>query len=573
MDTDLNKSTPCWKSIQEQCQPYPPQAEVYRLRNAFLEMESTLHYVLSVALTTGLRDETLRNRVSAAWGQVDSLMRPRLFDYHKTALRPQRIAHVKKTYDRAEQIKSQQLGKVAWAIIHDDRLPPEKIYSANSRKDGCPNTFEHRNVRSDFYEVSPNNISIAMKYCQKIICHLNHISHCNECRGFVRMAALVVCLFISSGSSGMAEDDSTRRKWDRKWVEESKLVIGWDKTTVVRRVARRYDKSGHLVEEVKLDQDDNLRMEDGYCREVTRYKHHFPAECSYYDQDGRSALFRGLYSRWEADADKNGQEVERRFFGKHGEPATNEHGYFKHQYTYDHNGLQNDSKFFGIDGKPVHRSGGYHQHSLLYNLRGQLLEQAYFSTDGAPVVFQFARETRIYNGHRETERSFYGLDGELMLDPEYHWARQTKVYNSEGKLIEEAFYDENLSLVISHEGYAKMKCAFDGRGNQTDTSFFGADGKPMLFSDSGCWSGVARMVVEYNERDQPTIQYLFGTDGKLLPRGAITTYSYDARGEEKSRSLFDAKGMPQSEESYKTSRRRIYSRFIERDKPHETPSE
>jgi hypothetical protein len=194
------------------------------------------------------------------------------------------------------------------------------------------------------------------------------------------------------------------------------------------------------------------------------------------------------------------------------------------------------------------------------------VDVAFFDTEGAPAVVGFARQTKVYQGGREIERSFYGLDGELMVEPDYKFARQTRAYNSDGRLSEEAFYDESLNLIVSCEGYAKVKYSYDNRGNKTDVSYFGADGQFMAYGAWDGWSGVARMVFEYNEHGQTAVQYLFGGDGKLLPRCAITSFSYDSKGSERSRSLFDRRGIPVPHDDYKTQKRRFQSRFLEWDR-------
>jgi hypothetical protein len=77
-------------------------------------------------------------------------------------------------------------------------------------------------------------------------------------------------------------------------------------------------------------------------------------------------------------------------------------------------------------------------------------------------------------------------------------------------------------------GYASFTLTYDERGNVTETTYFGVDGKPTRNKD-----GCAKWTQTYDDRGNAVETAYFGLDGKptLINEGyAKNTYIYDASG-------------------------------------------
>ena len=64
---------------------------------------------------------------------------------------------------------------------------------------------------------------------------------------------------------------------------------------------------------------------------------------------------------------------------------------------------------------------------------------------------------------------------------------------------------------LTKGGYTNLKARFDERGNQTETAYFGVDGKPFLCND-----GYASVAAKYDERGNVLETAYFGVDGDRL---------------------------------------------------------
>lgn len=78
-------------------------------------------------------------------------------------------------------------------------------------------------------------------------------------------------------------------------------------------------------------------------------------------------------------------------------------------------------------------------------------------------------------------------------------------YNSRGKLLSEAYFDENEKPLISRmDGYHKAVISYTSSGNEKEKCYYDIMNKPML-----CPDGYFKEVYEYNDNQQAiSLSYL-----------------------------------------------------------------
>ncbi|MBL3960831.1 hypothetical protein FH728_25120, partial [Bacteroides thetaiotaomicron] len=71
--------------------------------------------------------------------------------------------------------------------------------------------------------------------------------------------------------------------------------------------------------------------------------------------------------------------------------------------------------------------------------------------------------------------------GHLIINPKTGWSIQKSEYNSRGKLLSEAYFDENEKPLISRmDGYHKAVISYTSSGNEKEKCYYDIMNKPML---------------------------------------------------------------------------------------------
>lgn len=152
----------------------------------------------------------------------------------------------------------------------------------------------------------------------------------------------------------------------------------------------------------------------------------------------------------------------------------------------------------------------YDSNGFLKEIKKVDLKNELFSAFAAGV----AKATRKYDSLGNTiERSFYGIDNNLIINRDLGAVTEKIIYNSRNQPIEFASYGLLGERAIRTEGnvlgFFKNKIIYDERGNRRDESYYGINDEPISSSN-----GVFRVKIKYDENDNVIERRWFGVNGK-----------------------------------------------------------
>ena len=156
-----------------------------------------------------------------------------------------------------------------------------------------------------------------------------------------------------------------------------------------------------------------------------------------------------------------GQVISATTLDEYGNPINNDKGYATVEYKYDSYG--NIIREFWIDaeGQGVADSNGYSGWERQYNYKSQIVMERYLNSNGLPAegnkgYFEVRRTFGIFS----MTEGYYDAKGNLVITPD-GYAKIRRKYNSKGLCVKESYYDTNDNLRMSQNGYAQIRYEYD----------------------------------------------------------------------------------------------------------------
>jgi hypothetical protein len=285
------------------------------------------------------------------------------------------------------------------------------------------------------------------------------------------------------------------------------------------RVTFQYDDRGNRTQVAYFDNDGNpTESVDGYARFTSEYDTHDNLiRQAKYDSKGHPTTGKDGYASMTSERDDRGNETEQAYFGVDGKPTDGSDGYARMHSSYDQRGNDVKDEFFGPDGNSVLNKDGYagitHDYDQVghqtrttylglhggrqrsnkggvagwiseYDSSGNETRRAYFDPNNRPAALKgkgyASFEATFEKGDHRIELRFFDLKHQLVVSADGYAVERVK-YDSRGNVIEEAFYDVNGKLILAggEKEYARVVHQYDERSDQVESSYFGADNKPV----------------------------------------------------------------------------------------------
>ncbi|MDB4347776.1 hypothetical protein OAB01_03870 [Bacteroidia bacterium] len=168
-------------------------------------------------------------------------------------------------------------------------------------------------------------------------------------------------------------------------------------------------------------------------------------------------------------------------------------GIFYRRYTYTEDNLLESTSFYEIKEKK--RSlGGIHKVRYQYNENGNIVKN-----------------------------SFLDEQDQMKPEPGTGIAYRMMKYNSMGNMLEQSLYGTDDQLVVGASGYARQLNTFDQFSNNTSSTYFGADKKPVENKEIAAY----REQLTYDDRGDLVLNEFFNSEKELI-NSAVLGYAYKA---------------------------------------------
>ena len=276
-----------------------------------------------------------------------------------------------------------------------------------------------------------------------------------------------------------------------------------------------YSEEGDLTALCFVDEE-NLPISSaaGYARLKLEYSAgHNPERLYFQDQDGKACLTEGGYSGIALTYGADGEVHTYRLLGPDGELLLGTDGYAGYEAAYT-DGTRTSCTFFGLQNEPVINCEGYSSYTV--QMTPNTLFITYHGIDGKTIINAagYAAEMREYEDIEKTRlarvtyfdtaenpvlnregvagfvqtydawgcekrRSYFGLDGEQVINLAGGYSSMEYGYNRYGLIERQSFYDEKGQPCLNSERYSFETREYDSRGNESVLCFFGADGDPI----------------------------------------------------------------------------------------------
>jgi hypothetical protein len=312
------------------------------------------------------------------------------------------------------------------------------------------------------------------------------------------------------------------------------------------KLSARFDARGHQVMIAYFGVDDRPLLHDGAARSESTYDASGDLVAQrFFGTDGNPRVKREGYASFAAQYDGRHKQVHVAFFDAAGKPtldaAARAAGWSS---EYDAAGREVSRAYVGTDGRRSRSSYGYSKVAFAYDERGYVVERSFFDTDDKPMLVKgYAKVVRVFDDRGDpVEVRYLGTRGEPLND-ESGVARESK-----SNTVEESFYDK-AGLLVVKGGYGRKVTKFDARGKPIETSYYGADGRSIVFDgDDGSehlegW----RIVRAFDDDGHEIERATYGTDGarRADRRGvAIRRFAFDETGLKLEEAYFGADEKP-----------------------------
>ena len=136
------------------------------------------------------------------------------------------------------------------------------------------------------------------------------------------------------------------------------------------------------------------------------------------------------------------------------------------------------------------------------------------------LTFTFTPDADVTNVWFSTKQNVWagqGVDYYIVCLCNYGYAKWVSKYDERGNRTEVSYYGIDGKPCLHKDGNAKWVSKYDERGNETETSFYGIDGNLCL-----CNYGYAKFTAQYDDRGNQIATFFYGVDGELC----LNIYGY-----------------------------------------------
>ena len=251
------------------------------------------------------------------------------------------------------------------------------------------------------------------------------------------------------------------------------------------------DPNGNVISDMFVDTTGSLVIHKGSAKTIYTYDTYGnEITRSFFGVNDEPKLNTELVAKEENSYNSKGSRVQITYFGLDGEIISLDYRKSINTYHYDEKGVLTLLSCFDLYKSPKRCAGAgedYHKMSLNYE-NGNIVKKAFYDGEGKRSLNK--DDTSIYKfkydaNHNFIEQSSWGVNQEPVLsDTGEH--KLIRVYDDRNHLIEISNYGINDELVCAKfindwkkQCYAKLKLAYDDKGNIVRESYFGADNNPI----------------------------------------------------------------------------------------------
>ena len=323
---------------------------------------------------------------------------------------------------------------------------------------------------------------------------------------------------------------------------------------------------------------------------VYTYEGGLRTSAEFFGTEMEPVLYAGYYHREKIEYDDFGQMTGLAWFGTDGSPVNNDKNYSSVRYTYDNAGRIETETYYDINGLETTLRGQYDASQLRYEYnrlgyiirvlylsdlarpddlaseciskyddRGNLTELRWLNSSGEPVrnANGYTKIQTIYDESGAViERRFYYDAGDVYDSERYTrdaFGRKISTeisdsgdivmiryyYDDPGNLTAQQYEDENGDLTDPGTGWARAEYSYDVFGNQTDSRWFGTDGRPVMVEGEG-----AHYVMTYDSFGRCVSTEYYDTEDRPTDAGGFFrwTRTYNAYGWPEEENRYDTEG-------------------------------
>ena len=192
-------------------------------------------------------------------------------------------------------------------------------------------------------------------------------------------------------------------------------------------------------------------------------------------------------------------------------------GYCAVRYEYDENGFVSAEVRLNENGKPSDRANTGARIEYVRDSSGNILMESHRSSSGAAVsVNGYSNVIREYDAcGNVTGESYYGTDGRAVTLDYLGYSVRRSVYSKQGRVIQEAFYNEKGQPALRHGEYSSASYDYDIFGNCVRYAYYTPDGSLAMPIHEFEFDSLGHSLVE---------QYC-GSDGTLVRYGDYARYT------------------------------------------------
>ena len=334
-------------------------------------------------------------------------------------------------------------------------------------------------------------------------------------------------------ASWKAEYDEHGQTEVRFYGKNGELILCQDGYAIRRT---EFDDQGNVIYRGYFDTDDQLMLcQKGYAFNIIEYDDWGnETKTSYYGINEAPIITAEGYAFRLCEYDDFGNQTKVLFLGTDEKPICLEKGYAGWTAEYDRRGNQTKVIYFDKVGVPTIMSDGYAIRKSEYDAYGNQIKKSYFDTEDNPVLCGGAASvsTEFDPLRRETRHSFFGVDGNLIINEE-GYAINTIQYDAHGNQIKVSYLGAEEEPILANKGFASYTSEYDSYGNQLSVSYWDTDGISLI----KCINGYAYYRFEYDRYMRQTKCSFYDEQGNLVLRKdagnsgyAVWESKYDERG-------------------------------------------
>jgi hypothetical protein len=231
---------------------------------------------------------------------------------------------------------------------------------------------------------------------------------------------------------------------------------------------------------------------------------------AYYEADEKTLKLSNTgIAGWKSEYDTNKKEIKREFFDEKEQPTSGTYDYAKWEALYDDMGNRTEISFFDKNG------GFMYGYKNTYDARGNLVENYRMGKDKKLAQGYLVLRYKYDERDNCIERASYYNN--KLEDNSEDWAKVTYAYDERNQETEKRYYGANGNLTVNKsEGYAIQKLEYDNKGNETKVSYFNASEKPLRRIKKGSYAYATRIrefdvsrrvtrVVFFDEKGNPSV--------------------------------------------------------------------